>query len=532
MPTKKTTTNPQTRLVDNHDLLWVEAIYADRPEDQGANNPLIRALPSLITTEKVLEAFRNAPSFSPVERNLSDNARIDRIGSLNLYIEPLTCHPELIESIFRLITQGYAWRNPLINIPERVRQHYEMSMADKRLLPIVPPTPSHAACLALFGVSGVGKTTSINRILSFLPPVIHHKFQSGSGLQVVWIKTDCPPDGSINQLFHWILLEYDRLLGTRYAKEVGRNARLDHLINKVSAVAKYHYTGVIVIDEIQFALKAAKRRGDELLDFLVTFSNVVGVPLMIAGTPKALSLFESSFRLARRTSDEGTLIYTNLEFDDEWTEFLESLFEFQWIKHPIKLTPQVSKALYDVTQGIHSLVIRIFQLSQITAIRDESETITIDLIRHISTDRFGPVQPMLEALRSKKRNRIELYEDLLVSTLAGLESDLDRETRKAQLKQATERRQANASQLTAVSSLVSMGMQQAHALKVVTEVLSEDSSLTGFDLLRAAFSRIDESAKQSADFRNPSGPTLTKIVQDSANVDEAIITLKRTGVVK
>jgi hypothetical protein len=63
---------------------------------------------------------------------------------------------------------------------------------------------------------------------------------------------------------------YDRLLGTHYAKEVGHNARLN----------------------------AAKRRGDAVMDFFVTFSNVVGVPMMLAGTPKALSLFETSFRLA------------------------------------------------------------------------------------------------------------------------------------------------------------------------------------------------------------------------------------------
>lgn len=144
-------------------------------------------------------------------------------------------------------------------------------MTADRLVPIVPPVPSHAGSLALFGVSGVGKTTSVNRVLSFFPPVIRHQQLRGSNLQVVWIKIDCPPDGSINQLFHWILLEYDRLLGTRYAKEVGRDARLDQLINKVAAVAKHHYTGVIVIDEVQFAVNAAKRRGDALMDFFVTF---------------------------------------------------------------------------------------------------------------------------------------------------------------------------------------------------------------------------------------------------------------------
>ncbi|MGM3412072.1 ATP-binding protein [Ralstonia holmesii] len=530
MATTRKKQEPATRLFDNPELLWVDAIYTERDEDLGDNNPLIRALPSLVTTETVLEEFRNAPTFDAAERALSANARIYRVGSLNLYIEPLTVHPELIESMFRVITQGYAWRNPLVNIPKLVRKHYEMSMTTGRLVPIVPPAPAHAASLALFGVSGVGKTTSINRILSFLPPVIRHKRLRGSNLQVVWVKCDCPPDGSVNQLFHWLLLEYDRLLGTRYAKEVGRDARLDQLINKVAAVAKYHSTGIIVIDEVQFAVNAAKRRGDALMDFFVTFSNVVGVPMMLAGTPKALSLFETSFRLVRRTGDHGAIIHTNLAFDAEWQLFLEALFEFQWIREPAALTPQLSKAIYDVTQGIHSLVVRLFQLAQITAIRDGSEKVTAASIRQLAKDRFGPVQPMLNALRSKRRNRIELYDDLLVATLVGLEEGVKQDTRTAQLKQATERRQATASQLSAVSSLVSSGMEQAHALKAVTRALQEDPSLSGVRLLAAALSQMDVEPSVPPEASALEEQSLNDIIHGTENVDEALAALQRAGV--
>lgn len=530
MATKKR--EAATRLVDNHELLWVDAIYTERDEDLGIDNPLIRALPSLITTESVLGEFRNTPQFDIADRALSSNARIYRVGSLNLYIEPLTCHPELIESMFRVITQGYAWRNPIVSIPRLVRHHYEMVMTTGRLVPIVPPAPSHAGSLALFGVSGVGKTTSINRVLSFFPPVIRHPQLRGSNLQVVWIKIDCPPDGSVNQLFHWILLEYDRLLGTRYAKEVGREARLDQLINKVAAVAKHHNTGVIVIDEIQFAVNAAKRRGDALMDFFVTFANVVGVPMMLAGTPKALSLFESSFRLARRTGDHGAIIHTNLAFDAEWELFLEGLFEFQWVREPVAVTPQLSKAIYDVTQGIHSLVIRLFQLAQIAAIRDGKEKLSAASIRQLAKDRLGPVQPMLQALRSKKPKRIELYDDLLVATLTGLETEVEGDKRRAQIKQASEKRQANASQLSVVSSLVSMGMVQAQALNAVTQVLEGDPSLSGAHLLSAALRLTLADAEPSA----PSSinaleeQSLNDIVSGAANVGEALTALKQAGV--
>ncbi|RQP34991.1 ATP-binding protein [Burkholderia ubonensis] len=519
----------QKVLTKNPELLWVDAIYLARDEDQGVDNPLIRALPRFVNEESVLAAFRNVPTFNPVDRELSASARIHRVGTLNLYIETLPCHPGLIESVFRVITQGYAWRNPLVNIQGLVRKHYSISMTGDGLVPIVPPKPSHAAGLALFGVSGVGKTTSLNRTLSFLPPVIRHKTLTGSGLQVVWLKVDCPPDGSVNQLFHWILLEYDRLLGTSYAVEVGRNARLDRLINKVAAVAKYHHTGIIVIDEVQFAVNGAAKRGDALMDFFVTFSNVVGVPLLLAGTPKALSLFEKSFRLARRTGDHGAIIYTNMAFDAEWEYFLTGLFKFQWIREPAVLDEKFSKALYDATQGIHSLVIRLFQLAQITAIRDGSEKMTVSLLRQLARDRFGPVQPMIAALRSKKKKRIELYDDLLVETLAGLDEEVKKNTRGAQVQQATEQRQTNAAQLAAVSSLVSMNVPQSLALKAVLDALSEEPGLTGFGLVKAALLRTEITpAPPKPDL--PEQSSLNDIVRGAASPEEAIKALRQAGV--
>ncbi|MGU7816882.1 ATP-binding protein, partial [Burkholderia sp. AW49-1] len=303
-----------------------------------------------------------------------------------------------------------------------------------------------------------------------------------------------------------------------------------HLINKVAAVARYHHTGIIAIDEIQFAVNGAARRGDMLMDFFVTFSNVVGVPLLLAGTPRALSLFEKSFRLARRTGDHGAIIYTNMAFDAEWEHFLTGLFEFQWTRKPAVLDEAFSKALYDVTQGIHSLVIRLFQLAQITAIQDGSEKMTASLIRHLAKDRFGPVQPMIAALRSKKKKRIEQYDDLLVETLAGLDEEVTQNARAAQVKQATERRQSNSAQLAAVSSLVTMQVPQPLALKAVLAVLADEPELSGPQLVKAALLRTEATAMPTVRDFSVDRDGLTDIVRGAANAEEALERLHRAGV--
>ncbi|MEP9325019.1 ATP-binding protein [Paraburkholderia phymatum] len=514
------------------DVVIVDAIYSPRDEDLDVDNPLIRALPPYVSAESVLVAFRNGPDFSISHRRLSANSRVHRISSLRLYVEPLTCHPILIESIFRLITAGYAWRNPRDKTQILVRARYAESMNGSNgsnMVTIIPPRPAHEAGLALFGVSGVGKTTSLNRTLSFLPQVIRHAELSGSNLQVVWIKVDCPPDGSIKQLFHWMLLEYDRVLGTHYDKELGNTVRLDQLMNKVAAVAKYHHTGIIVIDEIQFAASGAARRGDPFMNFFVTFTNLVRVPLLIAGTPKALSLFEKSFRLARRSSDQGAIIFTNMAFDEEWEFFLKQLFKYQWIRKPRKFNKELSATLYELTQGIHALVVRLFQLAQIAAIRTGSERLSTTLLRTLARDRFGPVQPMMDALRSKKKRRIELYDDLLVEMLAGLDEEIRKQTESAKVMQAATQRQRNSVQLIAVSDLIAMGVPQSQALTAVIAALTEDDSLTGEDLVRAACEKAGITMESPHGADPEEQQSLPDIVRDAKSPEEALEMLRQAG---
>jgi hypothetical protein len=519
-----------SELRENPEFAVVDAVYVARDEDLGIDNPLIRALPWFISVDSALAVFRNAPKFDPADRNLSVNARIHHVGSLSLYIELLTCHPELVEAIFRLITQGYTSRNPRINVQEVVRKNYLKSMSGK-IVPIVPPKPSREGVLTLLGVSGVGKTTSLNRILSFLPPVIRHPVLTRSNLQVVWIKVDCPPDGSPKQLFRWMLLKFDSLLGTNYDKDVGKNAGLDRLMMKAAAVATLHHTGIIVIDEIQFAAGSAARRGDPLMDHLVAFINLVAVPVALSGTPKAMILFGKSFHLANRGSDQGSIIFTNMAFDREWESFLRELFKFQWLKEPRKVDEALSRTLYDLTQGVHALVIRLFQLSQIKAMKSKGEALTVPLLRDVAKKRFGPVQPMLDALKSKNKTRIELYDDLLLETLVGLTDEVGQETQAAQRKQAAKQRQNKDVQLSAVSALVVMGLNESQALKAVAIALAEDPSLTGEDLIKAAckMAPITLSRPQSPELQVQH--SLSDIVRGAASPEEAIELLLRAGVI-
>ena len=99
------------------------------------------------------------------------------------------------------------------------------------------------------------KTTSIEAILSLYPQVIlHNRYCENdfSFTQIVWLKLDCPFDGSIKGLYLNFFQAVDDLLGTRYYDNyAGGRKTVDELLPRMALVASLHSIGVLVIDEIQ-----------------------------------------------------------------------------------------------------------------------------------------------------------------------------------------------------------------------------------------------------------------------------------------
>lgn len=63
--------------------------------------------------------------------------------------------------------------------------------------------------------------------------------------------------------------------------------------------------GILVIDEIQHLSEAKGGGSDKMLNFFVTLVNTIGIPVVMIGTTKAMSILQSEFRQARRGSGQG-----------------------------------------------------------------------------------------------------------------------------------------------------------------------------------------------------------------------------------
>jgi hypothetical protein len=182
-------------------------------------------------------------------------------------------------------------------------------------------------------------------------------------------------------------------------------------------VANLHALGALVIDEIQH-LNKSKIGPDALLNFLVTLVNTIGVPVILIGTLSAIPLLQDNFRQARRANGLGSLIWDRMPQGKVWDYFIDQLWRYQWTRDSTELTPKIREVLYDESQGILDIVVKLFMLAQlrlvsIGEVREGPETLTVGLFRRVAREDFKIVRPMLDALRANDKAALLKYDDLL-----------------------------------------------------------------------------------------------------------------------
>src|SRR4030095_3827319 len=258
------------------------AIYRKQkvPEYQG--NPLIEALPQIWTRAKVEEMLAFFPPYSEVDRKSDDELRVHLIERAREFFIPQGIHLEVEIRVSCMLRRGYMQRNPLARGfgPEINSQIETLRIQQARKVFL----PSKARGFAVVGISGVGKSTTLERILQFYPQVIWHSQYGDQPLilkQLVWLKLDCPKDGSIKGLCLNFFQTVDDVLGTNYYDRYTSSRRtVDELLPTMARVAALHCLGMLVIDEIQNLRESSSGGQSQMLNFFVQLENTIGVPFV------------------------------------------------------------------------------------------------------------------------------------------------------------------------------------------------------------------------------------------------------------
>jgi hypothetical protein len=389
----------------------VEAEYCSSPIPGYKNNPLIEALPPILTVKDTVECLRYEPEHNETTRYLPTELRLHLLHDALRFFKPFPVHVELEQRISRVIRAGYQGRNPLVR---GFRRQMNDRLQDQQLQQL---NQTRSQGFTLLGVSGVGKTTAMEGLLALYPQIVVHREynnQPFSHIQVTWLKLDCPHDGSIRGLCLHFFQAIDNLLDTRYYRYHARNGRAttDEMLPAMARVSAIHSLGILVIDEIQHLSEARSGGANRMLNFFVHLVNAIGMPVVLVGTPKAQAVLTGEFRQARRGAGQGDLVWNRMKMDTVWDLFLKAMWRYQFVRHASPLTPELSTSLYRETQGITDLAVKVYMLAQIRAMTTDREAVTESLIRSVAADSLRLAQPMLAALRSGDRMMLAQFEDI------------------------------------------------------------------------------------------------------------------------
>jgi len=379
-------------------------------------NPLIEALPKPPTTEGLINKIQNYPPYNKNERFLAPESKIHLLGQISRVFVPLPITLSIARNIEIAIRNGYVERNPLssevtrfyndnYNYNNRNQQH-NYSFAAKTV-----------SNMYIVGSSGVGKSTNVSRILSALyeDQVIQHvEYKNASFIfqQIVYIKVSVPWDGSVKGILYNIFSEVDRVAQTNfYSKVTKSRATVDEMLNVFKNVS--FNIGVLIVDEIQNVNMQKSSGAERVMNFFTNLSNL-GLPIILVGTAKSLSLIKLDFKQARRSIGiGGNMLMDRLHNNEMWHILIKGIWKYQYTIDEIELNDEFLNLLYDLTQGIPDLLAKLYQSAQLHCIM-YNQKFTTKVINKVFKEQFVAVHPVIRALKSNNIQEIAKYEDILV----------------------------------------------------------------------------------------------------------------------
>ncbi|HKR38492.1 MAG TPA: ATP-binding protein [Paraburkholderia sp.] len=393
--------------------------------------------------------------------------------------------------------------------PHKIHEAYKVIQSGERRI-LRPIRQSHSRVLFIIGCSGVGKTTGVHIGLANFPNIIlHEKFEGReyTVTQVVWIHVTVPHNGSVDALARSILSWFDTHLDTAYCGDMERHrVNSGDYVEKAIAVLRHHNVGLVVIDEVQNALRAADRTA--MLDMLVNLLNGNACAVVAVGTPEAEPYLKQRFRLDRRMGsevvplvpfdlkplqyvidlDDDNVRQTKVKLPDDGVQkktvkrpgraidrdrFLSRTMRIDFLPEPMRDPAAVAAALMEVSAGVHAFITLAWALTQYSGLAGHYKSVTPDLVKDATNKAFSLVSGLLNALKNEDHELLNKIGDMALGNLgAYLEAGITNQDR--ELLQRTQDASDKAEEFyRMVNALVSVGIGEAQAELALTRVLRD-----------------------------------------------------------
>lgn len=359
----------------------------------NAGNPYVEALPPMLAGRELVSSLAYFPVYSETDRLRPASERLQLLSNLYSVYQPFPMTADLYYQVYNTLLHSYSVYTPQ---SEAIYAHTAYNAIHTGT---ATASIGGGSSFSLVGVSGLGKSTALQRVLSLFPQVIEHKRYQGQMLcchQIPYIVVQTPHDASIKALILDIYLQLDSLLGTQYQSRAAKSrATTDVLVSQLSLILRTNHVGLLVVDELQNVVYRRNVNGSRFLNFLVQLINSAGIGICMVGTPRVFQILQQEFRSARRATG---LLYDRLSDGAEFDLLLRTLWHYQYTAIPTALTPDLRAWLYRHTQGIPDILAKLLYNAQEQAILSGSEQLDITALKYALQSKLGMVNDFIAEL--------------------------------------------------------------------------------------------------------------------------------------
>lgn len=370
------------------------------------NNPLLGPLgefrelpdwPSLLE-HNPLEDFPERPSAAE---------RHDFLVDINNRFAVTKVSIRLASDIQSLIRAGYRQRDP--THPENRRKLYKIADLEGTFDAAAPVFYSDSHCLVLSAITGMGKSLTVNRILSTFKQVAVHGINEDAGwlkhTQIVHLTVKMSDTGSRGSFIDGVLYAMDDLLGTDYFNANRRHRNVGSRSLKVAQLLALHSVGLLIIEEMQAENFLDSRFRKELNVFFLSVLSF-GVPLLLVGNPRAFERLSEHKQTERRYySYEPITLWPYESYSDpDWTNAIApALWRYQVVDNAEEYSEEVAKVLWECSGGIPGYAKQLIVEVQRSVFRREIPALTVAALEHHfkKLESFKRFMPLIVGLTNK-----------------------------------------------------------------------------------------------------------------------------------
>lgn len=383
-----------------------------------SSNPFLACIEEYLSTNDLADRLAASPLTSVDVASLSDLERVDMLDRFQEeFFEPTSSSLDIGTRLLRLIRKGYINRDPTKSHVRKMTM--ELASYSGKELSALPWFSTYAKGMTVVGITGLGKTYEVKRILQLIPQCVEHRTLPEAHWakmkQVTWLYVAMSHDGSLGGLLLQILVALDEVAGTKYSQDGGLiRSSNEKLAVRLGVIFRNHGLGVLVIDEIQSRNFQGHGRGEFAATFFLRLLNF-GIPVVLMGNPLGLEALYSFSQDVRRIGSGGSIEAHPLEVDEfDWTDCLAPAFwELNLMPYPHQIE-NPNQRLFHYSGGIRDFAGRMVSAAQRLALDLGDQFLTEEHLSQAFTgsDFSDKERDIIAGFRERDPIRLIQFEDI------------------------------------------------------------------------------------------------------------------------